>query len=182
VTTYENFADVKAHKPVKWWHEAIINDLIAYPLDTGKQRAARLQYNEQYLNVIINSDMFKALFAQRRAEYAARLDASLTTKTAEAAGLALDLLMVSMNERRDKIPFEKLADFADKSLSRLGYGNAKQPAVAVNVDNRTITISKEELADARNTIRCLESQRATTQIEHQHSPVDVLAAEESEGA
>ena len=170
MSTYHDFQDVKRRKPIKHWHEAIMSDLIAFPLDSGKVRAKRLGYSESYLNVIINSDMFKARFAQRRADFQARLDHSLVHKTAEAAGEALDLLLETMKKKRTEIPFDKLADFADKSLARLGYGNAgKGPAVNVMVDNRQVSVTQEELASARNALRAVEGNRAK-EIQRPSSP------------
>lgn len=165
--TYKNFADVKANKPVKWWHEAIIDDMLAFPLDTLKDRAARLDYDQAYLCVIINSDMFKAAYAHRRREYAERLDVSLVNKTAQVAGKCLDIMLETLESKRTQIPFAALASTADSTLSRLGYGTKQSgPSVNVNVngDGAKVavlpTVSAEQLAEARQALRAAESIRA----------------------
>ena len=88
--SYRDYPDLKARKPMKWWHEAIIDDMLAFPLDTLKQRSARLKYTESYLSIITNSDMFKAFYEERRTMFNAVLDASLQHKAASAANRALD--------------------------------------------------------------------------------------------
>lgn len=165
---YANFQEVKRKKPVRWWHEAIIDDMLAFPLDTLKARGARLNYDPAYLNVIINSDMFKAVYHARRGQYAERLDASLVQKTAEVAGAALDLMLESMQKKRTAIPFPALMEAADKTLSRLGYGVKGQPqtGVSVNVNGAgaqvavVAPVSPEQLAEARLALRNAEQQRA----------------------
>lgn len=161
--TGEHYRKVLRSKPVKWWHESIADDMLAFPMDTQRERAKRLGYSENYLSMIVNSDMFKAYFAQRRLAHQEQLKENLVGKTTEAAGKALDLLLETMDQKRTAIPFDKLADFADKSLGRLGYGNGGKAApVQVNVDARTaVAVSKEDLAGARSVLRDIESRRAT---------------------
>lgn len=158
--TYTNFQDVKRRKPFKRWHEAIVDDLLAFPLDKGAVRAKRLGYTESYLNVIVNSDMFKAYYASRRREYTERLNDSLVHKTSEVASKALDLMLEQLDKKRTDIPFATLADVTDKTLTRLGYGVKSGSPVQVNVDARAVTVSKDDLASARSALRAVENNRA----------------------
>lgn len=168
--SYSNFDDLKRRKPMKWWHEAIIDDMLAFPLDTLKQRSARLKYTESYLSIITNSDMFKAFYEERRTMFNAVLDASLQHKTASAANRALDIVLETLEKKRDKIPFRELAEFTDKTLERLGYGVKPGAHVNVQVNNSpSLQITKEQLAEARRDLRTVEDQREKL-IEHEPVP------------
>jgi hypothetical protein len=70
-------------------------------------------------------------------------------------------VLETLEKKRDKIPFPALAEFADKTLQRLGYGsNAGGTAVNVNVNNAIVPqVSAEQLAEARARIRAVESAR-----------------------
>jgi hypothetical protein len=164
--TYANFADVKRRKPVRWWHEAIIDDMLAFPLSTLAERAGRLGYDKAYLSVIINSDMFRAVYEERRAAYRENLDATLIHKTAQVANSALDLMLEQLETKRGAIPFQALADTADKTLSRLGYGVKPQAgglsvSVTANGGNVAVvpSVTAEQLAEARLALQRSEQLR-----------------------
>jgi hypothetical protein len=146
---------------VRWWHEWIIDDMLLYPRDSIEVRAKRLKYSREYLNLCMHSDMFKALYEERRAAYSARLHAGIADKTAKAADLALDLVIESLDKKRDKIPFAELTEFTDRTLERLGYGASNGSSVNVQV-NTAPTVTKEQLADARRDLRAVEDQRQKT--------------------
>lgn len=156
---YQSYGDLKRNKPTKWWHEYIVDDMLAFPTSTVKERAKRLDYSETYLSIIINSDMFKALYAERRKAYNERLDGSITQKTALAANKALDIVLETLEKKRDAIPFPALAEFTDRTLSRLGYGE-KQSGTNVNVNvGIQPAVTPEQLAEARKSLRAVEASR-----------------------
>jgi hypothetical protein len=159
---YATKQEARERKPVRWWHEWIIDDMLMYPRDTIPERARRLKYSPTYLSLCMHSDMFKALYTERRAAYSARLHEGIADKTAEAANKALDLVIESLDKKRDKIPFAELSEFTDRTLERLGYG-VKQNGSQVNVQvNTTPSVTKEQLADARRDLRAIEDQREKT--------------------
>lgn len=153
--------DLKARKPVKWWHEAIVDDMLAFPTSTLAERSIRLKYTSSSLSIIINSDAFKAMYEERRRAYNERLDASIQDKTARAVNKALDIVLESLENKRDKLPFQALTEFTDRTLERLGYGIKKGgPAVqVVNLNGVTPQVSQEQLADARKALRAAEESR-----------------------
>lgn len=156
---------LNTHRPVKWWHEAIVDDMLAFPTDTLKQRSARLNYTVSWLSIVINSDAFKAMYEQRRANFKERLDSSIAHKTAEVANRALDALLETMEKKRDKLPFEALTDLTDRTLERLGYGvKPKTSAPQVNVSIGLPPVSREQLEAARSALRSSEAARV---IEHE---------------
>lgn len=163
--TYANYRDVKANKPVRWWHEAIIEDLLLYPLDTLEARSKRLNYSTSYLSVIINTDLFKAAYQQRKQTYNSQMDQAIVMRTTQVAAKGLDLLLEAMETKRAQIPFGVLADTVDKTLNRLGYGvkPVGTPVnVSVGVQNTTtsVTVTAEQLAEARQALRAAEAHNA----------------------
>jgi hypothetical protein len=159
ISSYMSTQDAKTRKPVRWWHEAIVDDMLQYPKSLLRERAARLKYSADYLSLVMNTDMFKALYEERRAAFNARLDASIQQKAGQAANLALDLVIDSLEKRRDKIPFAELSEFTDRTLERLGYG--VKPGTNVNVGVQLVAppITREELAKARGDLRAVEESR-----------------------
>jgi hypothetical protein len=158
-TTYPTGEIRKRTQPVRWWHEIIVDDMLQYPRALLRERAARLKYSPEYLSLVMNTDMFKALYEERRAAFNARLDASIQQKAGQAANLALDLVIDSLEKKRDKIPFAELSEFTDRTLERLGYG--VKPSTNVNVGVQLVAppITKEELAKARGDLRAVEDSR-----------------------
>ena len=142
--------------------------MLMYPKSLMAERSRRLKYSESYLSLIMNSDMFKALYARRRAEYSASLDAGIQHKLGMVANKALDLMMDTLDTKRNSIPFPALADFTDNTLERLGYGT-KSAAVQVNI-NAPPMITQEQLAEARATLRAVETQRTIEHKPIEHKP------------
>lgn len=162
---YRTYQDVKAHKPVRWWHEAIVDDMLAFPMDTLAVRGARLQRSAKYLSMIINSDMFQAMYKERRAAYVAALESGIAHKTAQVADKALTVVLEALEKKRDSLPFDSLVELTDRTLSRLGYGvKPAGTSVNVNVLNQSVPVVDQELlASARSALRAVETQRT---IEH----------------
>lgn len=161
-SSYTSYRDEKQRKPTRWWHEVIVDDMLLHPKSTIKERADRTKYSENYLSLLMNSDMFKALYEQRRREFNIRLADGIQGKLSQAANTALDLVMESLEKKRDKIPFAELSQFTDRTLERLGYG-VKQNGSLVNLQvNAAPSVTKEQLADARRDLRAIEDQREKT--------------------
>lgn len=163
----------------RWWHEAIIEDMLAFPLSTLKERAARLGYSYSYLSLLINSDMFQLMYRKRKDEHAELLTTSLVEKTSRVAGTALDLMLESMERKRTDIPFPVLADTANKTLNALGYGTKPAaPAVTVVQQNNAALISppvsREELSQAREALH--RSERARLLPPSNPSPEEAVDA------
>lgn len=151
-----------------------MDDMIAHPTDTLKVRAGRLNYSVPYLSIIINSDAFKALYEERRRDFTERLQNGISQKTAEAANKALDIVLETLEKKRDKLPFEALSEFTDRTLERLGYGvkpHSATPNVNVNV-GVSAQVTPEQLADARKALRAAEASRVI-----EHEPVKQLPSE-----
>jgi hypothetical protein len=160
-----SMAELKATKPVKWWHEAIIDDMLLYPLDTLEVRGKRLGYSGNYLSIIINTDMFRAVYEQRRNEFKHNMDNALTQKASSLALKGLDIMLETLETKRTQIPFAVLSDSVDKTLTRLGYGvPTKGPTVQVIGNNAQVavlpTVTAEQLLSAREALRAVENNLA----------------------
>lgn len=164
-----SLAVLKATKPVKWWHEAIIDDMLAFPLDTLEERGKRLNYSPTYLCIIINTDMFKAAYQKRKMDYKENLDNALVQKASAVAAKGLDIMLEALESKRTQIPFAMLSDSVDKTLTRLGYGvpNKGGPSVQVNMSgsgNQVAvlpTVTAEQLTSAREALRAVENKVAS---------------------
>jgi len=159
-------AELKATKSHRWWHEAIIDDMLVYPLDTLEARGKRLNYSASYLCILMNTDMFKAAYERRRKDFKETMDTAILNKTTQVAAKGLDIMLEVLEQKRAQIPFAALSETVDKTLQRLGYGvQPRGPTVQVNAGNGAQiavlpTVTAEQLTSARAALRAAEGQRA----------------------
>jgi hypothetical protein len=139
------------------WYDGIIDDILANPGTTIKDCAARLGRHPGTISAITNSDLFKARWEQRRAQFSMALDLHLSQKLAQVAEKALEHTITALDKKQDSIPLPILKDLALGSLDRLGYGpsRSESPSVSVNINN-AVAASPEALARAREKMRELE--------------------------
>lgn len=151
------------------WYDSIVDDMLANPGTTLKATAGRLGRTPASIGYIVNSDLFKARYAQRRDRFNDELDSRLTGKLAQVAEKALDFTLEALDKKRDNVPLPLLHEISDKALSRLGYGPKGGAAVAptVVVQNNVsasagvqVPVSREALASARENLRTIEGIRA----------------------
>lgn len=147
----------------RWWHEAIIDDMLVNPKCSLTERAARLGYKPAYLSMLINSDMFRAIYAERRAKLKASIDESISKKMSEVVELGLDVMKEKLTTKRSSLQLRDLAEMNNGLLDRLGYGvKSATPQVQVNVNNGTVgaQITPDALEEARRRLREVEQSRA----------------------
>lgn len=112
------------------------------------------------ISYIVNTDLFRDYFAQRKAEWTANHDFAIREKLTRTVEASLDCILHNFETKRDKVPLNLATEVAMSGLERLGYG-AKGPGVQVNVqqnDNRTVVVpaSIGELEEARMALRTAE--------------------------
>lgn len=172
-----------SHVPVKamMWYDAIIDDMFANPGTTQKATAQRLNRSAVTIGYVVNSDMFKARYAQRRDQFNEELDQRLIGKLAQVAELSLDYTIEKLNKVQSAVPLPMLHDIADKALNRLGYGpkgGGPSLAVTVNANNGgqqiIAPVSADALAAARSTLRTIENKKF---IESSPAPSQAARAE-----
>jgi hypothetical protein len=133
--------------------DAIIELLLVEPTLTQEDIAIRLERHTATVGMIMNSDLFRARYEQRRGAQNAALTEEINTRLSRVAAQALELTEEILAEERTAIPLPQLVDVADKTLARLGYGPkmAANPAV-VMINNQTTVVAPvtlEQLQVAR---------------------------------
>lgn len=152
-------------KRMLWYYERIIDCMVANPQFKIKDIAAEIGRSPSTVSMIINSDMFKAAYEQRRLQFTGFHDLALSHKMVAVAHQSLDLILERLEKKRDQVPLPLLTDLANKSLERLGYGVKSPPpgsaAVQVNVNQVALpgTVKAEDIEAARAAIRATQQQR-----------------------
>jgi hypothetical protein len=147
--------------------DAIIELLLVEPTLTQKDIASRLECHPATVGMIMNSDLFRARYEQRRGAQSFALQEAINTRLSRVAFLALELTEEILAEERTAVPLPALVDVADKTLARLGYGPkmAANPAV-VMINNQTSVVAPvtpEQLQAARQ--KLIEAQAHTDRRE-----------------
>jgi hypothetical protein len=143
---------------MRWWHDALIDYMLTHPGAPLKEIALEFKRSISHISVIINTDMFKARFAQRRESFNQELGASVQRKMLGALDLALDVVTDQLNTKRSQIPFKDTAAFVNTTLERLGYGSSAKPGVAVTINaSPQVSISASDLQEARELLRRSEA-------------------------
>lgn len=156
--TYANYADVKARKPMRLWHDQLIDYVMAHPTASLKEISVAFGgKNIAYLSVVMNTDMFKQRLEQRRAAFTRGLDASIQHKLLTTLDLTLDVVREQIEQKRTQIPFKDTTAFVNSTLERLGYGT-KSAGVQVTV-NAQPQITASDLDEARQLLRRSEAAR-----------------------
>ncbi len=145
-----------------YWYDSIIDDMFSHPGESLKSTALRLGRSPNMIYLIVNSDLFKARYAQRRDRFNEDLDHRLIGKLASVAEKAIDFTLEAMDKKRESIPLPLLQEIQKSALDRLGYGPREaQPAqqVTVNASGNEVSISVTSgaLAAAREKLRNLEA-------------------------
>ena len=148
-------------------HEALADWMLINPGGTLREMGAHFNYSGSWLCTVINSDMFQAYFAKRRAEVGSFVAQSLPKKLEAAAHMATEKLIGVLERTEDA---ELILDGFDKIMHRFGYApNAKnggaQAGVVNNTQNNTnvFFMNKEEFQQARGAL--LENHKAPAAVE-----------------
>jgi hypothetical protein len=135
---------------VRWHHEAVIDFMIARPECTQGQIAKQFGFSETWVSLMVNSDAFKARYAERKSELVdPMLIESLETRFKAVAQVSLDKMLEKLTG-----PLGVSDDFLLKSAAlakdALGYGaraipgqGGPQVAVVINVPAK---VSQDEWA------------------------------------
>ena len=149
-----------------WYFNAIIDWMIANPGRPLSELAAHIGRAQSTLSSIINSDMFKAHYAARRAEFESEHDFGIITKVTKVANASLDAMLVVLEKKKDQVPLPQLVAISDSALSRLGYGvkpQGPQLNFQVNGNGAQVVlpgaVTQQDLLEARMAVRAVEAQK-----------------------
>jgi len=169
---------------IRYWYESIIDQLLIDPSLSQREIARRLGRSEVTIGTVMNSDILRALYEQRRTKVNAELQEKINSRLLGLAIDAIDITHEKLKLQRDKIPFEDLVDVTDKTLTRLGYGTAKaggQTAIVVNNTTQIVApVSTDQLEAAREKFLNLQRAKLVAEPalpEGESAPSEDLAAE-----
>lgn len=116
----------------KPWHEAVIDMMIADPTLTQKDIAARLNKTEGWLSIVRNSDGFKKLYAERKAEI---VDPLLIASTEDRLTAVVDRASEEFLRRVDlgQVANKDLVAAMRAGTAALGMGGSSSPTMQQNL-------------------------------------------------
>lgn len=146
-----------------WYYSRIIDWMIANPGHPLKECAEMIGRTPTTLSMIINSDMFKAALAERKAEFQMSHDMGIIERTTKIATASLDAILTTIEKKRDAIPLETLSAVSNTALERLGYGIKSAPpaGTTINAQNATVFLpaSPQDLQEARMALRQVQESK-----------------------
>lgn len=138
---------------LRQWHEMLMDFMLLNPRATQIEIAEHFDCHPQTISNVVNSDLFKMKFDQRKQSFQARVDGTaierLQGKLAGVAERALDVLDEKIQAERLSLGIDAVKESAEMVLKSLGYGLQKPAAHATNVQVN-LTVSKADLTEARD--------------------------------
>jgi hypothetical protein len=116
---------LKAH----WWYESIVDWMLMNPHKTKADCAKFFNVSKQWIYVLSQSDVFKALYESRRKAHAGMVSGAVIEKTEALTEMALDHLTARVAEQGDMMTPGFLKDLTEMGLEKLGY-NGKSNVVS----------------------------------------------------
>lgn len=154
-------------RKLSWWHESIIDWMLLHPEGKLAHCAKEFSVSASWLSIIVNSDLFRARLAVRRAELAGEIGATVVDRLSGIAGQALESIAERIEREKDKLPIGELRETASMALDALGYSGKKNsgaaPANVYNFNGPT-AVSPSVLEAARRNMRIVGAQVATQQL------------------
>lgn len=147
-----NIVQLKELRPK---HHAIMDFLLANPRESYSRVAAHFNVSPSWLSTVINSDIFQARLAQRRALMDQALNHNLTDRLSTIAEKSLGSLEDALED--EAVSVNTQLDIAKLSLQALGFLGkpASSPTVVVNnnTQNNTISVADDAIQRAHTRIK-----------------------------
>lgn len=171
-----------------WWYSAIADAMIRNPDLRMQDIAALLGKHPNTVSMIVNTDMFREYFAQRKEAWRQDHDHALRAKLTDVATESLDIVLEQLKAKRTQIPLNVALKVTESALDRLGYAPSSGPEVVVNntVDARQQSVSVQglsasELEEARQALRRVEQTRVGTSLAPDSSVIPGPVLEQGAG-
>lgn len=152
------------NKRFNWWYAAIADWMLRNPGGTLPECAASLGRAVNTISMIKNSDMFKEYYAKRRREWEERHDYALRDRLTKVATLGLDIMLDTMEKKRDSVPLKLTTEVVTSALDRLGYSpNAPQTQITVQANGSQVLVAPvtvDRLEEARQVLRMAQQKRS----------------------
>lgn len=140
-------------------HEAILNYMLTNPAEKLGKVAEHFRVSQAWLSVIVHSDVFQGLLAEKNQEFSHESLIPLREKVLGVAHLAVDKLSEAIEHSSPVSDKAYIADTTNLVLKSLGYGASVGPAAgggAPVVNNTVIVANKDDLAKARGLMRAVQ--------------------------
>lgn len=140
-------------KKVSWWHERLVDHMLAHPEQTLTQIAHHFKISLSWLSIVKNSDVFKDYWLARSEAHSAALVGNIKDKAFAAAEQALDIINHRLERDAQVIPLETALNVVETTMKRFGYGSDdKGASPQVNMHFHGL-VSQDQLAQARARMR-----------------------------
>lgn len=132
-------------------HEAMADWLLANPTRKLGELAQHMGYSPSWVSTVMNSDMWKEYWAQRRKDYAEGIEDMIQRAQFEAVLKAWEMIpSVLADEKTDP---RLVFDIASKTTERLFGGAPKTTVVEERSQEITRPVDASVLASARETLK-----------------------------
>lgn len=144
-------AEVQIHS-VSHRHEAMADWLLANPTIRNLQEMANhFGYSRSWLSIVMNSDVWKEYWHERRTNYVATLEDGIQRAQMDVALKALQKLpfIIEDEETDPRLVF----DIANKTVAQLYPSQGKRTTVVEEKTQEVTRVGADVLANARETLR-----------------------------
>lgn len=166
--------DMRRGNELRIWHEALIDYMLLHPGVTHTDLARKFEVSEQYVGNVTRSDAFQRELAARRASLTEHVQATITERLHGLFHKSVDKMEKQL-QIDPNISHGETRETMKAALEGLGYSSggasgSREPS------NQTVNIliSKEDLANARNSIgrapRAIASEQEDDTSEVEISP------------
>lgn len=153
-------------KKVNWWHERMIDLMIAHPEKTQNELAGMLNVSVAWFSIVKNSDVFKDAWAMRSNAHSVAVTNDIKAKAFAASEMALDAVIDRLEQNASVMPVDTLLNVVDTTMKRLGYSNDKDSAPPqINMQFIGV-VSPEQLEQARERMRNRTEVKALEVVAH----------------
>ena len=126
---------------VSWWHESLIDWMVANPDSTLGEAAKFFGVSQSWLSVIIRSDVFKARFAERMDQHRTLMSRNIAERLTDITTIALEEVERRMVEEMDTITFAQLQSATELMLKCQGYTARSPGAVQISAPGGRVQIA-----------------------------------------
>lgn len=173
----------------RWWYSAIADWMLRNPGGKLEDCARELQKHPGTISQIWRTDMFQEYLARRKEEFHQQHDFVIRSKMTAIAEASLDIMLDTMNKKKDQIPMQRLESIAHGTLDRLGYGPKSAPAVVIDAsqnDNRQQVVqvsglTPQQLEEAREALRLSERLKAGQSFQTSAQPLRAVTLDQGAG-
>lgn len=149
----------RSRERLAFWYDSIIDWMLANPGGSLTKCAADLKRGDSTVRMVVNSDLFRARYEQRKRQQTEFLAEKVTLRSASIAMKALEVLENRLDQTPEKLSSGLVADIANSTLLRLGYGLPTQ-ASAAPAQQVQVSVSVDVLKEAQQKMRTVQELNA----------------------